>query len=88
MEVKLADAFKPVRLLIDLGIWGGGMRTEGDEAQRKDDMSSMLFDMEIKEGVQLLRRLEDWDGVEDKVIRRLRSRRMAGWEWNDHLRDY
>ena len=64
------------------------MRTEDDEAQRKDDMSSVLFDMEIKEGVQLLRRLEDWDGVEDKVIRRLGSRKMAGWAWNDHLRDY
>lgn len=53
--MKLVDAFKPMRLLIDLGIWGGGMRTEA-MTQRKDDMS-MLFDMEIKEGVQLLR---DW----------------------------
>lgn len=55
----LSDACKPVRLLIDLGIWGAGRRTEDDEAQRKDDMSSVLFDMEIKEGVQLLRRLKD-----------------------------
>lgn len=79
----LSAACKAVRLLTDLGIWGGGRRTEDDEAQRKDDMSSVLFDMEIKEGVQLLRRLKDWDRVEDEVIRR-----MAGWEWNDNLRDY
>lgn len=63
------------------------MRTEGDEAQRKDDMSSMLFDMEIKEWGTVIEEIGrlGWSRGQGHQKIEVQNGRLGG---NDHLRDY